>query len=202
MSLYRCIEEIYVNLESFFVREVEEVGEAEEAMESSILNKDLEIAKLMYQGKSYREIASLLKVSPKTISRVKRKIEAGIIRIGKNGKAEYAKNAEPEVKEASSMRLMLTEEQTKRLLGISHLEGGKDPLVIVDELLNYDSKMRRYGLTLSMRKILSETLEVALQRGWKINSEPDFVDAVTKAHKLGILSWPAETVKFLLEVFN
>ena len=78
----------------------------------------------------------------------------------------------------------------------------KDPLVIVDELLNYDCKMRRYRLTLSMRKILSEALEVALQRGWKINAEPDFVDAVTKAYNLGLLSWPAETVKFLLEVFN
>ena len=117
-----------------------------------IFNRELEIAELLYQRKTYNEIASQLRVSPKTISSVKRKIEAGIIRIGKNGKAEYAKNAEPEVKGASSIRLMLTEEQSKRLLGISHLEGGKDPLVVLDELLNYDCKMRRYGLTLSRRK--------------------------------------------------
>ena len=166
-----------------------------------IFNRELEIAELLYRRKTYNEIASQLRVSPKTISRVRRKIEAGIIRIGENGKAEYAKNAEPEVKEAS-VRLMLSEEQTRRLYGLSHLEGGKDPLVVLDELLNYDCKMRRYGLTLSRRKILSEALEVALQRGWKINAEPDFVDAVTKAHNLGILSWPAETVRFLLEVFN
>jgi len=166
-----------------------------------IFNRELEIAELLYRRKTYNEIASQLRVSPKTISRVRRKIEAGIIRIGENGKAEYAKNAEPEVKEAS-VRLMLSEEQTRRLYGLSHLEGGKDPLVVLDELLNYDSKMRRYGLTLSKRRVLSEALEAALQRGWKINAEPDFVDAVTKAHNLGILSWPAETVRFLLEVFN
>jgi len=168
----------------------------------SVPSKELEIAELLYQGKSYREIASLLKVSPKTISNVRKKIEAGIIRIGEGGKAKYSKKAEqgPEVK--ASLRLTLTEEQTMRLLGISHLEGGKDPLVVVDELLNYDSKMRRYGLTFSRMKVLSEALEEALQRGWKINAEPDFVSAVTKAHNLGLLHWPPETVKSLLEVLS
>ena len=168
----------------------------------SVPSKELEIAELLYQGKSYREIASLLKVSPKTISSVRKKIEAGIIRIGEDGKARYSKEAErgPEVK--ASLRLTLTEEQTMRLLGISHLEGGKDPLVVVDELLNYDSKMRKYGLTFSKMKVLSEALDEALRRGWKINAEPDFVSAVTEAYNLGLLSRPPETLKFLLEVLN
>jgi DNA-binding Lrp family transcriptional regulator len=168
----------------------------------SALNKELEIAELLYQGRSYREIASLLKVSPKTISNARKKIEAGIIKIGEGGKARYSKKAEQEPEVKASPRLTLTEEQTKRLFGISHLEGGKDPLVIVDELLDYDSKMRRYGLTFSKMKVLSEALDEALRRGWKINAEPDFINAVTEAYNLGLLSWPSEALKFLLEVLS
>ena len=43
-------------------------------------------------------------------------------------------------------RITLSEDQTKRLLGISHLEGGRDPHQILDELLDYDSQLRSMGL--------------------------------------------------------
>jgi len=39
-----------------------------------IFNRELEIAELLYQRKTYNEIASQLRVSPKTISSVKRKL--------------------------------------------------------------------------------------------------------------------------------
>jgi len=99
-------------------------------------------------------------------------------------------------------RLVLTEEQSKRLLGISHLEGGKDPLVIIDELLDYDSKARKYGLSLARRKLLSEALEAAMEKGWKVDAEPSFVEALTRAHNLGLLNWTPETVKYMLDVLE
>jgi hypothetical protein len=130
------------------------------------------------------------------IKKMKRAVEAS-----KAKKSEVAvKGADEEA--LPPTRLMLTEEQTKRLLGLSHLEGRKDPLVIIDELLDYDSKARKYGLSLAKRKRLSEALEAALQNGWRINSQPSFVEALMKAHKMGFLSWSYETVKFFMEVFD
>jgi hypothetical protein len=117
-------------------------------------------------------------------------------------KAARIKGAQSASMEAPPVRLTLTEAQTRRLLGLSHLEGGKDPLVIVDELLDYDSKARRYGLTLEKMKMLSEFLEEALQIGWRIKSQPSIVEALTKAHNIGFLSWPPESAKFFVEVLE
>lgn len=41
-----------------------------------------------------------------------------------------------------SFTYTLTPEQTKRLYGICHLEGGKKPSTVIDELLEGDSKLR------------------------------------------------------------
>jgi DNA-binding CsgD family transcriptional regulator len=41
----------------------------------AMFNRELEIAELLYQRKSYSQIAGQLKVSPKTISQVRKKIE-------------------------------------------------------------------------------------------------------------------------------
>jgi len=60
-------------------------------MESSFLNTELDIARLLHERKSYRQIASQLKVSPKTISAVKKKIKAGVIRVDEDGKARYVR---------------------------------------------------------------------------------------------------------------
>ncbi|MEM3602773.1 MAG: TusE/DsrC/DsvC family sulfur relay protein [Candidatus Bathyarchaeia archaeon] len=101
----------------------------------------------------------------------------------------------------SSMRLVLTEEQTKRLLAISHLEG-KDELTVMDELLNFDFKLRKYGLSMEKIKRFSDAVDMAVGRGWKINHDPSFVDAVTKAYNLGMLHLPPETLKLSVEVFD
>jgi len=125
-----------------------------------------------------------------------------ISKVGKAVEASRAKRLEPAANQKSFSRLLLTEEQTKRLLGLSHLEGGKDPHIILDELLNYDSKARKYGLSLAKRKLLSEVLEVAMEKGWRIKSQPSFVEALTRAYNLGLLDWPPETVKYMLDVLE
>ena len=76
------------------------------------------------------------------------------------------------VKEATAQkgnRFILTENQTARLQGISHLEGGKDPALIVDELLDLDRKLRRdHGLTLEDIQIVPNFLKDMVERGWKL----------------------------------
>ncbi|MEM3627727.1 MAG: TusE/DsrC/DsvC family sulfur relay protein [Candidatus Bathyarchaeia archaeon] len=102
-----------------------------------------------------------------------------------------------------SLRFMLTEEQTKRLLAISHLEGGKDPLLIIDELLDRDAQLRkRYGLKLRDTKLVSEFLGVALQRGWATSSNPNIVNFVTHLWNCGIQNLPPETVSGLISLLN
>ena len=64
-------------------------------------------------------------------------------RTEKATKSKSAKERFVEDEDAGSSLIRLTEEQSKRLWGISHLEGGKDPLIIIDELLDRDSKLRK-----------------------------------------------------------
>lgn len=112
-------------------------------------------------------------------------------------KAEERKDGEA----SSSVRLVLTEEQSKRLLAISYLER-KDELTVLDELLNFDSQLRKYGLPMETIKRVSDAVDVAVSRGWKINHDPSFIDAITKAYNLGMLHLPPEKLKFSMEVFD
>jgi DNA-binding Lrp family transcriptional regulator len=172
--------------------------EVKEAMDSSVLNKDLEIAQLLYERKSYSEIAKELKVSPKTISQVRKKVEAGVIEIDESGKAKYA-----EGKRAFAMGpggFTLNDDQLARIYGIAHLEN-MSPSEVLDALLDDDRMLRRkYGLSFKERKMVSDTLNAAVERGWKIRSEPDIIDCIKKGWSMGIFNHQPETVMALLEL--
>ncbi|MEM3356900.1 MAG: TusE/DsrC/DsvC family sulfur relay protein [Candidatus Bathyarchaeia archaeon] len=107
------------------------------------------------------------------------------------------------VEEVSSTRLTLTEEQTRRLFGISHLEKGKDPSLIVDELLDGDSLLRKkYKLSLSDTKLIAKFLRAAVDRGWSTTSNPNIVDFITYLWNCGVQNLPAETVSGLVNLVN
>lgn len=100
-------------------------------------------------------------------------------------------------------RLMLTEAQTKRLLGMSHLEGGKDPLIIVDELMDRDSELRRkYKLSFKDTSTVSGFLNMAVGRGWSVSASPNIVDFCTQLWNLGIQQLPPETISGLIQILN
>ena len=103
---------------------------------------------------------------------------------------------------SSTGRLTLTEEQTGRIYGIVQLEGGKDPVLIVDDMLDLDYKARKRKLSLAKRKKVSEFLEVALERGWKVNTAPDIIASLTKAHNLGLLTYSPETLRYFISVLE
>lgn len=85
--------------------------------------------------------------------------------------------------EHESYRLTLTEEQTKRLLGISHLEKGKDSLLVFDEILKRDTGFRRRGLDLTNSKRVLNFLDEAHEKGLET---PWILTALVTFRNLGL----------------
>jgi len=82
--------------------------------------------------------------------------------------------------------LMLSHEATKRVYGICQLEGGLEPSLVIDKLLDLDTRLRRnYRLSLAKTKQLSDFLDSAISRGWKVDS---LVDYLVKVWNSGILN--------------
>lgn len=98
---------------------------------------------------------------------------------------------------------MLTEEQTKRLLGISHLEGGTDPLLIIDELLDQDSDLRKtYKLSFQDTKLVVDFLKTSAGRGWLVHSNPNIVECVTHLWNCGVQNLEPNTVDGLIAILK
>lgn len=104
--------------------------------------------------------------------------------------------------EIPSNRLVLSEEQTKRVYGIMHLEKGMDPSLIIDRLLDDDVKARKYKLSLKKRKVVWDFLEAALNIKWKLHSHPNIVDFVTELWNCGVQNLTLETVKGLIGILK
>jgi len=103
----------------------------------------------------------------------------------------------------SSFRLSLTEEQTKRLLAISHLEGGMDLSLIMDDLLDFDAKMRKsHKLNFPKVKRVSDFLEVAIERGWSTKSVPNVVSFVTDLWNSGCKSLSGAQIRTVAEFLD
>lgn len=99
--------------------------------------------------------------------------------------------------------LTLTEEQTKRLLGISHLEGGKDPHLIIDGLLDMDAGLRwKFKLSLKDIARVAVFLKYAVSIGWRINHDPDLLDCLTKTWNLELLNLEHKAMQYLVEVLQ
>jgi hypothetical protein len=98
---------------------------------------------------------------------------------------------------ASGSLVSLTQEQTGRLLGLSHLEGGKDPTVILDEMLDRDAQLRSL---LEKPEDLGQTVEALnalLRAGFKFE---ELGTVLRRLWRLGILNYPRETLEGLAEI--
>ena len=92
----------------------------------------------------------------------------------------------------TSSMVALSDEQVKRILGIAHLEGGKDPLAIVDELLERDAFLRENkGLTLDDTKAVFNYLEKAKEGKWTI---PMLLSLHVRLWNAGVMSLAPEAI--------
>ncbi|MEM3040928.1 MAG: hypothetical protein QXG97_02725 [Nitrososphaerota archaeon] len=99
------------------------------------------------------------------------------------------------------MGLVLSEAQTRRLYGLSHLEGGKDPLIIVDELLSRDAELRgTYKLSMKDTRLVAGFLKAAAERGWRTTSNPNILTLITHLWKCGVQRLEPEIAKALAEI--
>ncbi len=86
----------------------------------------------------------------------------------------------------SPTRLLLSQDQTQRILTISHLENGKDPMQVVSELLDSDAKRRREFPHLSFANESEAITFLTLSRlhGW--NNPEKFLDFLAQTLNLGL----------------
>ena len=95
-------------------------------------------------------------------------------------------------------KIHLSEKQNNRLLGISQLEGGKDPSKIVDDLLDRDTALRyQAGLTIEDTKIIVTFISTALVAGW---SKSELVPFTTQLWNNGIANLSLQETKVLLKL--
>lgn len=105
-------------------------------------------------------IAKELRASPKTISKVRKMIDEGGIRISENGQASYVEGSE------STMRGVVPHGLWMEVLGAAHLEG-KSPEDTLRTLVDLHRMLVVKGLNLDALERLSQFLEKAYSRGWK-----------------------------------
>lgn len=95
-----------------------------------------------------------------------------------------------------SSKIVLSEEQVKRILGISHLEGGKEPRIILDELLERDTFLRENkDLSLDDTKAVFDYLGKAKERKWTI---PMLLSLHVRLWNAGLNSMSSEDIERLL----
>jgi len=131
-------------------------------------------------------------------------------RVAQTAHAVKARTAEKTERKSSSSstdvpesiipRMTLTEIQSQRLLGLSYLEGGKDPLAIMDEMLNSDADRRKnYGLSFSDESIVHKFVTSALSRGLWIDSH-ELVQFISKAYQYRIDELPPAAAFSLIQL--
>ncbi|MCJ7630939.1 hypothetical protein MUP77_00865, partial [Candidatus Bathyarchaeota archaeon] len=97
-------------------------------------------------------------------------------------------------------RLLLTEEQTRRILGISHIEKGKDPSIIMNELFDRDASLRKtYNLSFKDTKNVADFLEVATRRRWKL---PWLLSIMARLWNSGFMHLDQQSLKCLSDLLT
>jgi hypothetical protein len=111
-------------------------------------------------------------------------------------RAESKKKETPTSQLPSPERFTLTPEATRRLYGICQLEGGADPTVIINQLLDHDTELRRkYRLSQSKLNMVSAFLDSAIKSGWTTES---ILSYTTLLWNLGITNLDEPTLKNLI----
>lgn len=109
-------------------------------------------------------------------------------RLRKTEAATEAKAAPPERAKSEGPRVTLTEEQSKRLFGLSHLESGRDVSILVDEILKRDEELRAEGMNLEQTRQVFDYIKELRDHGWSVNEFLQFVNNLTVRVLLPMLS--------------
>ena len=95
--------------------------------------------------------------------------------------------------------LTLSPEATRRIYGICQLEGGTNPNLAIDNLLDLDTIMRKYGLSLEQLVNVAHFLDAAAGRKWPINN---LLDYITTLWNLGVHNLDATSLGNLISLIQ
>lgn len=98
---------------------------------------ELAIAEMLHAREPYNQICQKLHVSPNTISKVKKKIDAGIIVVDESGKATRPENSDLE-------RKLETEENAELVYKITRSLGYEDTKEALQEIYTFIVKLTPY----------------------------------------------------------
>ena len=99
-------------------------------------------------------------------------------RIESVSKATESRERSVKVVEESGLSLKLNAEQSRRVFGICHVEGSKDPGVILDEILERDEQLRNLGLTIDSTKKLLDFMDRMIITGWTPETLSTFLNSL------------------------
>jgi len=95
--------------------------------------------------------------------------------------------------------LTLSPEATRRIYGICQLEGGIEPNLVIDNLLDLDTSMREHGISLEQLVNVTHFLDAAAGRKWRIN---DLLDYITTLWNLGVHNLDATSLGNLISLIQ
>ena len=145
-------------------------------------------------------IAKFYKIFPEKLSQALRLagVPVPVERINKTSEATAklkARKKPTESPTSTTSRLVLTQEQEGRVLGISQLEGGLAPSLIIDKMLNLDTEMRKeYHLNLKEIKLVSQFLNDAHNIEW---TDSELLKIITHLSNNGFMKLNANALKDL-----
>jgi transcriptional regulator with XRE-family HTH domain len=145
-----------------------------------------EIIALIGEGYTDIEIADKAEMSRQTVSKYRRESQSAAL-------GDSLKKSEAENRGLYT----LSPTQIKRLLGLSHLEGGRDPQVLLDEILDRDSTVRRFLEHPDGMGSLVRYVEKSLRAGWEI---PMLVQVQTLLWNTGVVGMKPGTVEGLAKM--
>jgi len=122
-------------------------------------------------------------------------------RINKTSQARNRQKTKSHIP-SSDGAITLTPDQTQRLLGISHLEGGRDLSMILQEMFDRDTERRKLDISLEGLKLTNDFLLLATKVGWSIKKDPNILTAITTLWNKDIQNLPPETVDGLISLLT
>jgi len=85
--------------------------------------------------------------------------------------------------------IVLSEKQSQRVHAIAHMEGGKDPTKVIDELLNNDATIRKMLENPGTLPQHIKYVDLALKRDWDLQNLNEYETVLNKS---GVLGWSPE----------
>lgn len=106
----------------------------------------------------------------------------------------------PHASSLPSVTIQLNEEQTRRILAISHLEGGIDPSAVTDRLLDTDTEMRqKYKLSFEDVRTANAIMRKSRKLGYTANS---LFPLLVSAERTGLINLDPASANFVISALR